>query len=75
MAAGTVDDKKKLRIAGEALFGSSWQTDLAAELSVPDRTLQRWSSGVFDVPEHIWKDIAAISRRRGDTLFKIAEGL
>ena len=70
-----MEDKKKLRLAGEALFGTNWQTDLAAELSVPDRTLQRWYTGVFEVPEQIWKDIATISRRRGNTLFKIADGL
>ncbi len=75
MAALRMDDKKRLRIAGEALFGSNWQSDLAAELHVADRTLQRWYTGVFEVPEDVWKNIADISRRRGDRLFKIADGM
>lgn len=28
--------------AGEALFGSRWQTDLSAALGVNDRTVRRW---------------------------------
>jgi len=41
--------------AGEALFGSRWQTDLAKAIGVNDRTVRRWalkeevpSQGVLD---------------------------
>lgn len=38
------------RAAGKALYGSRWQTDLAAALDVADRTVRRWDSGEHPIP-------------------------
>jgi hypothetical protein len=70
-----LDGRKKLRIAGEALFGSDWQASLAAELSVAELTMRRWDAGTFEVPEEVWKHIATICRYRADAALKIADSL
>jgi amino acid permease len=70
-----LDGRKKLRIAGEALFGSNWQTHLAAELSVAELTMRRWDAGIFEVPDEVWKDIATVCRRRANAALKIADSL
>lgn len=57
-------DANLLRQAGEALYGSRWQTDLARDLNVADRTVRRWAiSG--DVPPGAWGDIRRLLRERG----------
>jgi hypothetical protein len=52
---------------GEALYGSRWQTDIAAALEVSDRTVRRWAAGKFPLPSTIWGDMARIlvAARRG----------
>jgi DNA-binding transcriptional regulator YdaS (Cro superfamily) len=45
---------------GEALYGSRWQTDMAAALGVSDRTVRRWAGGKFPLPSTIWAEIARI---------------
>lgn len=39
---------KLLRDAGEALYGPRWQSDLARDLHVADRTMRRWLAGADD---------------------------
>lgn len=57
-------DANLLRQAGEALYGSRWQTDLARDLKVADRTVRRWAvSG--DVPPGAWAEIRVLLRDRG----------
>jgi hypothetical protein len=60
---------------GEALFGPSWQTPLAAELGVAVRTVQRWASGERSPSEGVWRDLAALCRSRAKALDGIARGL
>lgn len=38
--------RDELRAAGEALYGARWQTALARELGVADRTVRRWLAGL-----------------------------
>ena len=38
-----------LRIVGESLYGTRWQSDLAVDLGISDRTMRRWVAGT-DVP-------------------------
>lgn len=54
-----------LREAGEALYGPRWQSDLARDLGVSDRTVRRWIAGTFDVPDGVWTQIRALLRQRG----------
>ena len=45
---------------GRALYGERWQTPLARELGVADRTVRRWVSGE-DMPKPgVFADLAAI---------------
>ena len=57
-------DANLLRQAGEALYGPRWQTDLARDLEVADRTVRRWAiSG--DIPPRVWGEIRKLLRERG----------
>ena len=38
-----------LKIIGEALYGPRWQSDLARDLNIADRTMRRWCAGE-DIP-------------------------
>lgn len=68
-------DKTTLREVGEALFGPTWQTAMAAELGIADRTLRRMLAGDSPVPDGIWCDIGALCRKRGAALDRWAERL
>ncbi len=46
-----MNDEELLRLAGEALFGRQWQTPLARELGVTDRTIRNWAGGVNRPPD------------------------
>jgi len=60
---------------GEALYGPSWQSQLARDLGVAVRTMQRWAAGEFDIPEGIPGEIAKLCAKRGADLQKWAEKL
>jgi hypothetical protein len=38
---------------GRALYGERWQTALATDLQVADRTMRRWLAGEFPIPDGI----------------------
>lgn len=42
---GPIDHSSLIRRAGEALYGPRWETDLARDLGVSDRTARKWDSG------------------------------
>lgn len=46
-----------LRDVGEALFGPRWQSDLARELKVTDRTMRRWLASDGDLPRGVALDL------------------
>lgn len=57
-----IDD---LRAAGEALYGSRWQSDLARDLGLSDaRRVRQWFSGDRPIPDGVWKDVAKLLRER-----------
>ncbi|WP_100178894.1 hypothetical protein [Bradyrhizobium nitroreducens] len=39
------------------LFGNNWQSGLASELGVAERTLRRWVAGTAPVPLGVWCDV------------------
>ena len=45
------------RRTGEALFGPRWQSELARELQVSDRTIRDWVAGGADVPRGVYGDL------------------
>lgn len=60
---------------GKALYGERWQTSLANDLRVADRTMRRWVSGASPIPPAIWFEIDEILAARaaciGDVRRKI----
>lgn len=53
-----------LHDAGEALYGSRWQTEIARALRVSDRTIRRWASGVDDLPPGVALDLWRLCEER-----------
>lgn len=64
-----------LREAGEALYGARWQSGLARDLNVSDRTVRRWAAGDFDIPENVWTELAHLVRERRKVLTEIGRKL
>lgn len=52
-----------LTIAGQALYGPQWQSALARDLGISDRTMRRWVAGAVP-PESIWPELRALLTRR-----------
>ena len=53
---------------GEALYGNQWQTDLARDLDVAVRTVQRWLSGERAIPAGLSDDLRPLLAARGKTI-------
>lgn len=61
--------------AGEALYGPRWQSDLARDLQVSDRTMRRWAACTTDVPAGLYIDLLRLTQERGAKLDALAERL
>jgi hypothetical protein len=57
----TPDD---LAAAGRALYGERWQTSLAQDLHISDRTIRRWLAGASPIPEHVESEVRAVLMQR-----------
>lgn len=66
---------KLLHDAGEALYGPRWQSDLARDLQVSDRTIRRWASGADDLPAGVALDLWRICLERTADLDSVIERL
>jgi len=55
---------KLLRDAGEALYGPRWQTEVARDLDVSDRTIRRWIAGAEDLPPGVAMDLWRLCEER-----------
>lgn len=64
-----------LQFAGEALYGSRWQTDMAELLEIDSRRVRAWMAGERSIPPGIWNELAAELRRRGSRAIKLADQL
>ncbi len=53
-----------LRDAGEALYGPLWQSALARDLGVTDRTVRRWAAADYPIPHGIWYELKQILKQR-----------
>jgi DNA-binding transcriptional regulator YdaS (Cro superfamily) len=60
---------------GEALYGPQWQTALARDLDVSDRTVRRWVSGQRDVPAGLYVDLLRLTQERAAKLDALAQRL
>ncbi len=68
-------DAKTLQVVGEALYGPLWQSAVARDLDVAVRTVQRWGSGEFAIPDGVWPELAAICKRHSVKLHDLATKL
>ena len=67
-----------LQRVGQALYGERWQSALAADLSVSDRTMRKWLAGEHPIRPQIWGELRElVVERRGrlDTLARELERL
>ena len=55
---------ENLQRVGEALYGSRWASDLARDLGVALRTVQRWHSGDRGIPPTLADDLVMLLRSR-----------
>lgn len=61
--------------AGEALYGPRWQSDLARDLGVADRTVRRWATGVTNPPPGVYADLMQLAIKRAKRLDDLADRL
>lgn len=64
-----------LREAGESLYGPRWQTELARDLTVSDRTMRYWIAGDHPIPSGVWADIRKLIGERALLLGHVAKQL
>jgi hypothetical protein len=50
--------------AGRALYGERWQTSLAQDLQVADRTMRRWLVGASPIPDGVEIELREVLMRR-----------
>lgn len=60
---------------GQALYGQQWQSALARDLGVSDRTMRRWVAGDQDVPRGLHIDLMRLCQERAATLDALCERL
>lgn len=66
-------DAAVLRDVGEALYGATWQSDLARDLNVADRTLRRWIAGSASPPQGVAPELLRLCMERAQLLDALAE--
>lgn len=60
---------------GEALYGQQWQSALARDIGVADRTVRRWVSGATPVPSGVYVDLLRLVTERHAVLGALADRL
>jgi hypothetical protein len=66
---------KRLRELGEAMFGSSWKSDVARALGRTDRLVRFWASGTRGIGVEDAKRIEGLARERLEELKRRIEGM
>lgn len=61
--------------SGEALYGQQWQSALARDLGVADRTVRRWVAGSSEPPAGLWLDLLRLTQERAAQLDALADRL
>jgi transposase-like protein len=61
--------------AGEALYGQQWQSALARDVGVADRTVRRWVAGTSEVPAGLYVDLLRLTQERAALLDSLGERL
>ena len=76
----SVDDSRltpdELRMAGEAMYGQRWQTDLTAALGLGDSArIRQWMSGRRSIPLGIRSSMIALLREYAARAMRLADDL
>lgn len=58
---------------GQALYGQQWQSALARDVGVSDRTMRRWTAGTHDVPTGLYVDLLRLTQERAAALDALAD--
>jgi len=58
----------ELATAGRALYGERWQTSLAHDLHISDRTMRRWLTGESPLPAGVVTELRAVLVQRLNTI-------
>jgi DNA-binding transcriptional regulator YdaS (Cro superfamily) len=53
---------------GKVLYGPQWQSALARDLGVADRTVRRWVAGTTDIPPGLCVDLLRLAQKRAKKL-------
>lgn len=62
-----------LRKAGETLFGSAWQSELARQIGVNDsRRIRQWLAAERPIPAGVWLELAELAKIRGENLVTLS---
>ena len=61
--------------SGEALYGPRWQSELARDLGVSDRTMRRWVADTSAVPTGLYVDLLRLTQERAALLDSLAPKL
>ena len=69
------DTRDLLREAGEVLHGGRWQSELARDLGVTDRTMRRWVSGEHAMPEAVLGELLQLCEHRAGRLAAVVKQL
>lgn len=64
-----------LQDCGAALYGPLWQSALARDLGVSDRTVRRWVAGAYDPPAGVYVDLLRLTQERASALDALADRL
>ncbi len=69
-----VPDPVRLEAHGWALYGRSWKTAMAIDLTVDARRITHWLAGTRPVPTGVWNDLQKIAGQRLADLQEAAAG-
>jgi hypothetical protein len=61
-------DSDELASAGRALYGERWQTSLATDLRVADRTVRRWLASETTIPDGVERELRDVLIKRATEL-------
>lgn len=62
----------RLETIGQALYGPQWQSAIARDLAVSDRTIRRWVAGTSNIPPGILGELKAVCLKRSAELAALA---
>lgn len=54
----------KLEMAGRALYGQTWQTQLGSALGTDSRRIRHWIGNERPIPDGVWTDIKKLAIER-----------